>query len=148
MSHTLPSLPTARSLQRPARSAWRTVVAASATVAVLAIGSRAIADGPRVDLSLHNPTTCTVNVEVTDDERAGYLDLGTVAAGATAAVPATLDQGATWHFRFGYGGETTSEADVGRAELEARGWRFDLPAQVAERRNRSGCDLQPLDRTS
>lgn len=147
MTETARSLRAPRTYRRSPTTAIQ-VAMVSTTVALLIVYAQVVADSPRVDLRLHNPTDCTVNVEVAGDARTGYLDVGRVEAGTTSALKNTLDQGETWTFRFSYGGQVTSQTSISAHELAESNWRFDLPAQVGERANRRGCGLASNDSLS
>jgi hypothetical protein len=78
-----------------------------------------------------NPGPYSVDVDVTNGERAGWLALGEAEHGASTRFDEVLDQGRVWIIRFadGEGGELR----LTREELQRSDWRVQLPPTVEER---------------
>ncbi len=84
-------------------------------------------------LSLENPTTYQVEIDVTGADRDGWLSLGAVRRESAKTVYEILDQGDQWRFRFRSGGEDGGELLVSRAQLRANGWRVTIPSEAGDR---------------
>jgi hypothetical protein len=97
---------------------------------VLAIQACA-ASKPRVALTVVNGSDYLAKVEVTGDKGHGWLGIVTVRPRSEASVTEVLDQGATWRFRFTYSSHSEL-LTLPRTELEASGWRVDVPAAFGQ----------------
>lgn len=89
-------------------------VAVIAGVAIVTALSGILADPPRVDLVVDNPTVYDVNVNVRDADGGNRLGLGTVDPGSEKQFRLVIDQGERWLFEFSYGGVRASPIEVSR----------------------------------
>ena len=89
---------------------------------------------PTVDrITISNPTSYDIDVEVTDRDRDGWLPVAIVQARSEHVARDVIDQGEAWIFRFSHWGDPVGEFSPTRAELERNGWRVEVPAEVEER---------------
>jgi hypothetical protein len=70
------------------------------------------------EVTIVDDTAYSVNVDVTDAERNGWLDLTTVGRESTRTVEEVIDQGEVWLFRFDYVDIHQEEVEVSRGELK------------------------------
>lgn len=105
---------------------------------VVAVLISATRDLPRVDLTVHNPSSCTVHLEIAGAPPGGALDLGDISPSGTRA-SRVIDQGETWRFRTRYGGRTIGEMSLPRATLVESGWQVRLPSELTARSGTAGC---------
>lgn len=84
-------------------------------------------------ITIVNPTPYDLDVEVSGQDRDGWLPVAIVEAGEEDVVPGVSDQGEVWIFRFRHLGDPVGELSLTRAELERSGWRVEVPNEVAER---------------
>jgi hypothetical protein len=104
----------------------------------LVVGSQLQAPD-RVDrLTIVNPTDHGVRVSVRATPVAGRYDLGWAWEHGQLDVHDAADVGGTWIFRFSYAGLDAGELTITRADLEAAGWRIEVPAVVGERLTDAG----------
>ncbi|MGH8972511.1 MAG: hypothetical protein ACRD0C_04840 [Acidimicrobiia bacterium] len=89
-------------------------------------------------LTVENPGTHNVEVDVGDAERDRWLGLGTATRKASRTFESVIDQGDIWVFRFRYGGVDGGEVVVSRDDLEGNGWRVRVPEQVGTRLTQAG----------
>lgn len=109
-------------------------VVALGAILLVVLGVRLVGDRPSFvsELTVVNPTVYKLNVDLEGDGR-GRLGLGTVRREQSWTFEQVIDQGATWVFRFSYGGVPGGELTMTRARLEAEGWQITVPADVGER---------------
>lgn len=89
---------------------------------------------PTVDrITIVNPTDYDLDVEVSGEDREGWLPVAIVEAGEEDVAQGVIDQGDVWIFRFRHLGDPIGELSLTRAELERSGWRVEVPDEVAER---------------
>ena len=79
------------------------------------------------ELSLVNDTEYSANVEVTDEDRDGWLALNKLEPQSTTVVEDVIDQGEVWIFRFEYLGRHRVEVRVSRRELAQSDWSIEVP---------------------
>lgn len=79
------------------------IVAVLAGLVIVASLHPILADRPRVELVVDNPTEYDVSVGVRPAAGGPRLGLGTVAAGSESAFRLVIDQGDRWVFDFSYG---------------------------------------------
>ncbi len=104
------------------------------TIAFLILLPACAAAAPTVDeITILNQTAYDLDVEVSGARRDGWLPVASVDARSEGVAREVLDQGDVWVFRFRYQGEPVGEASLARAELEAGGWRVEVPQTVGER---------------
>lgn len=117
-------------LRNPQRAAGAFLGAAVVSVLLLAPGLSA---GPFVpQLTVDNPTPFDVTIELTDGDRSGWSDVGTVRRETGDVVEEIADPGATWVFRFSYAGMEGGELTIPRSDLRAGGWQLTIPPEVGE----------------
>ena len=73
-----------------------------------------LADPPRVELVVENPTAYDVNVDVRPADGGNRLGLGTVGADASRPFSRVIDQGERWLVEFSYGGVDATPIQVSR----------------------------------
>jgi hypothetical protein len=102
----------------------RLVAGAGATILVLgACSSASFVD----ELSIVNETEYSANVEVTDENRDGWLELGLVEPNSTIVIEDVIDQGDVWIFRFDYLGKYQEEVELSSSELAQSEWSVQVP---------------------
>jgi hypothetical protein len=111
---------------------------AGAVAAAVFVGLAVIKEATRLPafvprLTVVNQTQYQVEVDVTGEERDGWLSLGGIRKGSTKRMFEIIDQGDRWVFRFHYGGEDGGELTVTAAELRADRWQVTIPPQVGDR---------------
>ncbi len=79
------------------------------------------------ELSMVNGTEYSANVEVTDEERDGWLALNHSEPQSTTVVEDVIDQGEVWIFRFDYLGMNRVEVEVSSRELAQSDWSIEVP---------------------
>lgn len=91
-----------------------TVVVGAVLIAGMSV---LLADPPRVDLVVENPTDYDVNVDVRSADGGSQLGLGTVGSGSSKPFALVIDQGERWLFEFSYGGVEPSPVEVSRETI-------------------------------
>jgi len=86
---------------------------------------------PRVTVA--NPGTIPVNVDVRGSADGNRLILATVPPDAVVPNLDVLEQGDEWIFGFSSGGVDGGSVRVSRAKLAADGWRLSIPDAVLAR---------------
>lgn len=86
---------------------------------------------PRV--TVENPSTLPVNVDVRGAPDGDRLILSTVPAGSTVTNLDVLEQGDEWTFGFSSGGVEGGTVTVSRAKLADDGWRLVVPDEITAR---------------
>jgi hypothetical protein len=112
------------------------VVAVAALVALAVIfGVSASVEGPSyVDqLTIRNTTSYSVQVEVSNGDRDGWLDLGPVSPGERHMFRTVVDKGDRWVVRVSSAGIDGGQFALGRESLERRDWVATIPDEVATR---------------
>ncbi|HEX2118704.1 MAG TPA: hypothetical protein VHF91_05945 [Acidimicrobiales bacterium] len=101
--------------------------------------------GPRTisRITFENPTDYALDIEVSPGPGAGWTSAGSVRQQSTGDVHEIPDQGDVWVFRFDSQGESGGDLRVGRAELEASGWRVTIPPEVGHRLVQAGAPPTP-----
>jgi hypothetical protein len=79
------------------------------------------------ELSIVNSTEYSANVEVTGEERDGWLELNHLEPQSTTVVEDVIDQGEVWIFRFDYLGRHRVEVEASRRELAQSDWSIEVP---------------------
>ena len=89
---------------------------------------------PTVDeITIVNGTDYDLDVEVSGDDRQGWLPVAIVEAGSTRVSEEVIDQGDVWVFRFRHRGDPVGELSLSRSELARSGWRVEVPETVSQR---------------
>jgi hypothetical protein len=86
---------------------------------------------PRVTVA--NPSSLQINVDVRGTPTGDRLILGTVAPGGRVDNLDVLEQGDDWIFGFTSAGVDGGSVRVSRAKLAADGWRLAVPDSVVAR---------------
>jgi hypothetical protein len=84
-------------------------------------------------VTVHNPGSFAVNVDVRPADDPGHLILATVQPASAATNLDVLDQGDEWVFSFSAAGIEGGTLRVSRAKLAADGWRVEIPESVIDR---------------
>ena len=104
-----------------------------ATLFALVCGAFIVRDADRApDLTIDNPTSYDVRVEVSDGARSEWTALGTARQFCNLAIDAPVDQGDTWSFRFHAQGVASHDIVIDRHALEQSGWRVTIGADLAQ----------------
>jgi hypothetical protein len=129
---TRPRPPAARARLR--RDIAVVTVAALVALAVI-LGVSAAVEGPSyVDrLTIRNATPYPVEIEVSGDDRDGWLDLGRVSPGERHDFGTVVDKGARWVVRVSSAGTNGGQLELGRDELARVGWEFTIGDEVSAR---------------
>ena len=94
---------------------------------------------PTVDrITIANPTGYDLAVEVSGGNRETWLPLTVVGTGSEVVVEQVIDQGERWTFRFKHWDDPVGEVVLTRTELEASGWRVEVPSDIQERLQQLG----------
>jgi hypothetical protein len=89
-------------------------------------------------ITIANPTGYALDVDVTSEDRSGWLSVAIVEARSEDVAQDVIDQGDVWIFRFVHWGDPVGELRLTRAELERNGWRVEVPAEVEVRLQEQG----------
>jgi hypothetical protein len=89
-------------------------------------------------ITIANPTGYDLGVDVTSQNRGGWLPVGIVEARSEHVAEEVIDQGKVWIFRVLHWGDPVGEFRLTRAELERNDWRVEVPAEVEERLQEMG----------
>jgi hypothetical protein len=81
-------------------------------------------------VTIANPTSFPVNVDVSGEGRAKWLSLGSAEARSEATTRDVVDQGDVWVFRFDYIGVHSAMVETSRANLARAGWRVEVPRSL------------------
>ena len=68
-------------------------------------------------------------VDVTDENRSGWLGIGIVPSNQETSFDEVIDQGETWVFRFDYAAKHQEEIELSRSDLERNRWTVEVPAE-------------------
>jgi len=109
------------------RSSVERVLLIVGCLALLAIWLVLVQDPPRVDVTVANPSTCAVWVEVGQPGGTGIVSLGSMPAGRDTAALGVLDRGAIWRMAFFRDGIELGSDTVTRQDLADAGWRYVIP---------------------
>lgn len=121
-------------------------LAAAVLSAGLAVGlGSALLGGPAFveRVSVVNDSPYDIHVEVTGEERAGWLSVTTADHGATGLGLEVIDQGPIWIFRFTAQGRGGGELRVLRGDLQQAGWTIEVPDAVIDRLRQAGATPTP-----
>lgn len=94
-------------------------------------------------LTLDNPTRFDLDVDVRGDGDDGWMAVWTATRLGQTNAEQVFDVGDDWIFRFRAQGATTPEHRVTRQELQADGWRLEIPAGVANSLESQGAAPPP-----
>ena len=98
------------------------------------VGGACAGAPPTVErITIVNSTEYDIDVDVTGQDRQGWLPLAIVEARSEDAVEDVIDQGEVWIFRFEHFGDSIDELRLTREELEGSGWRVEIPPEVGQR---------------
>jgi len=121
-------------------------VAAGVVAAALALGlGPLLLRGPQFveRVSVVNPSPYDIHVEVTGQDRGGWLSVTTADHGATGVGREVVDQGPVWIFRFLAQGRDGGELRISRRDLAQAGWSFEVPAAAIDRIRDAGAPPTP-----
>jgi len=83
-------------------------------------------------LSLVNNTEYSANVDVTDADHDGWLELNHLEPNSTTVIQDVIDQGEVWIFRFDYLGRYQVEMEVSSRELAQSDWTIEVPERFEQ----------------
>jgi hypothetical protein len=95
------------------------------------------------ELSIVNDTEYSANVEVTDEDRDGWLRLSSLEPNSTTVIEDVIDEGELWIFRFDYLGRYRVEVEVSRRELAQNDWSMEVPQSFEQRLRDMGLPPPP-----
>ena len=109
-----------------------TAIAGIATAALLLRGALWIVDDPTfVDVTVANPTPYDVYVDARSGGDPAVVGIGAIHHEGETTFEGVLDQGDVWVFEFAYAGVEAGSVEVSGDQLEAAGWRVEVPTSVA-----------------
>jgi hypothetical protein len=114
------------------------LAAAVGAVAILVAGPATRLPSFVDRVTVVNPHPWDVEVDVTGSADDGAVGLASLDRESARTIPAVVDQGDSWVFRFAYGGVEGSELGVSRAELQRAGWKVTVPDTFAARMRAAG----------
>ncbi len=94
-------------------------------------------------LTVENPTEYHITIDVTGDDRDGWIGVGTAQKRGRSIFNEVIDQGDVWIFRFASQGSEGGELLLTRAELEQSKWTVDIPEEVANSLRAQGAPPSP-----
>jgi hypothetical protein len=83
-----------------------------------------------------------VSIDVTDQDRDGWVGVGTVGREPEHGFLEVVDQGEVWIFRFSYAGKAV-ELRASGARLERNDWQVSMPQEFAETLRAAGVTPPP-----
>jgi hypothetical protein len=89
------------------------------------------------EITVRNPHPWSADVAVTDEERDGWLGLGSLPRESSYTFHGVINQGEVWVFAFGYAGVHV-EQTMQRDELERENWIVTVPDEFAQRLQAAG----------
>jgi hypothetical protein len=103
-----------------------------ALAAILLVAGLTLGVPGRETLRFDNRTGVAVRVTASDDDRTGWLPVGTIDARGHARIEQVIDQGDVWRFRYEVGPDRIAEVRRTREQLEAASWTVVIPADAAD----------------
>ena len=91
------------------------------------------------DFTIQNDTAYDLTIKVSDAEGKEWMAFALVNAQSQSIVRAPIDQGSTWPFSYGAGGEYKLD----RSALQESGWRIRVPPSVPDRLAAAGIAPSP-----
>jgi hypothetical protein len=91
------------------------------------------------DFTIQNDTAYDLTIKVSDAEGKEWMAFALVNAQSQSIVRAPIDQGSTWTFSYGAGGEYKLD----RSALQESGWRIRVPPSVPDRLAAAGIAPSP-----
>lgn len=120
------------------------VLALLATIAVLITAPRLTQEPTFIsEVTVDNPTRYDIGIQVTGEDRDGWMSVGTARRAGTSSFEEIYDQGDVWIFRFRAQGEEGGEIRLNRTELKRRNWRVEIPESVGEELQSKGAPFPP-----
>jgi len=95
------------------------------------------------EITVENPTRYDIGIDVTSEDRDGWMSVGTARRGETSSFEEIYDHGDVWVFRFQAQGEEGGELRLTRTQLERASWRFTIPESVGEALQSRGAPFPP-----
>lgn len=118
-------------------------VTAPFAVAALLVAASGLRLPAHVDeVMIDNPHDWPAHIQVTDEDRDGWVGVGTVGRETEQGFLEIVDQGEVWIFRFSYAGEAVELRVLG-AQLEDDDWRVTVPDEFAETLRARGVAAAP-----
>ena len=115
----------------------------SLAVAALMVAVPALRVPAHVDeVTIDNPHQWPASIEVTGQDRDGWVGVGTVGSESEHRFLEVVDQGGVWIFRFSYAGKAV-ELHVSAARLERNDWQVPVPDEFAEALRTAGVPAPP-----
>ena len=120
----------------PTRLVDVTVAAAFALI----VTALAMSDPGRApDVTIDNDTPYDLTIKVSDATGREWMAFALANAQSQTIVRAPIDQGSTWIFSYGVGGEFP----IDRSALQESGWRIRVPPSVPDRLAAAGIEPSP-----
>jgi len=91
------------------------------------------------DFTVENDTAYDLTIKVSNAEGKEWMAFALVNAQSQSIVRAPIDQGSTWTFSYGAGGEYKLD----RSALQESGWRIRVPPSVPDRLAAAGIAPSP-----
>ena len=90
-----------------------------------------------------NPTSYDLLIEVSDGHGDGWLTLGVAESENSTNIGEVYDRGRQWTFRFIAQTMNGGRLTITRAELQRTNWRVEIPAAVGDTLSEAGAPLPP-----
>jgi len=110
-------------------------VALLVVIGLLVVTMVQLVRGPRfvARVSVTNPSNLQIDVDVTGEQRDGWLSVAIARPNGSVTTRAVVDQGGTWVFRFRSGGHEGGELRVSRDQLARARFTIAVPERVTSR---------------
>ncbi|CAN5237186.1 hypothetical protein BH18ACT4_BH18ACT4_16110 [soil metagenome] len=90
-----------------------------------------------------NASEYDIQVQVSDDDRGGWMSLTTAESESTSVTSHVIDQGDAWVFRFSAQGRDGGELRMTRADLDQADWSVEIPDAVVDHLRQQGAPPTP-----
>lgn len=122
---------------------WHPIAAAAVIVAIV-FGAPLLEQPTFIDrITVDNPTRFDITIYVTEDDRDGWMAVGTARREERSTFEEIYDQGPVWIFRFSAQGEIGGQLRLTRHQLEHDRWRLVIPERISEELQAKGAPFPP-----